>query len=196
MEIDMTRHGGAIGLAVAEKIDRRDVWRVRTDIQPVYDEENTELQVGVSFIEKEFPYLPPMEEVKEFCLGVIDAETDAKILNGYEWEVLHGDDAGSTVKVWLSAENQENFKAKHDLALAYPQLTTWPVIYKISEHADKSPVYEHFANIEELAQFYLGGVAYIEQTLQEGWQKKGAFDFTPYELILNPVTENEPDENV
>lgn len=132
-----------------------------------------------------------LDMVKSAVWNDINAKTDAKILNGYEWEVLHGEDAGSTVKVWLSAENQENFKAKHDLALAYPQLTTWPVTYKISEHTDKSPVYEHFANIEELARFYLGGVAYIEQTLQEGWQKKGTFDFTPYELILNPVTENE-----
>ena len=193
MTIDINkRHSGGTATQVVECIDKRfGTWRVRTDFKEQEEQQAGRTRRSVTFIETEFAHKPTMAEVKEFCLGVIDAETDAKILNGYEWEVLHGEDAGSTVKVWLSAENQENFKAKHDLALAYPQLTTWPVTYKISEHADKSPVYEHFANIEELARFYLGGVAYIEQTLQEGWQKKGTFDFTPYELILNPVTENE-----
>lgn len=41
MNIDMTRHSGAIGIPVAECIDSRfGIWRVRTDIQPVKDEES------------------------------------------------------------------------------------------------------------------------------------------------------------
>ena len=179
MEIDMTRHGGAIGLAVAEKIDRRDVWRVRTDIQPVYDEENTELQVGVSFIEKEFPYKPSLQEVKDFVNGVIDAHTDAKILNSYEF-TPDGEDY--PIVVWLSKENQTNFSEAHRLEIV-------PVKFKLNETADKRAIYHTFMTFAELDRFYKGGVQYINQCLNEGWQKKDGFDWTPYELALNPMTE-------
>jgi hypothetical protein len=38
-------------------------------------------------------------EIKKAIIDDINATTDAKILNGYEWTILHGDDEGKTVKV-------------------------------------------------------------------------------------------------
>lgn len=112
------------------------------------------------------------QERREMEIEAIDARTDAKILTGYQWTVLHGDHAGQTVNVWLSTENQANYKAKHDLALAYPHLVTFPIRFKISEDAEKKAIYEEFQDISELATFYLGGVSYIEHCLDEGWKEK------------------------
>ncbi|MBR4314218.1 MAG: hypothetical protein IKP66_04835 [Lachnospiraceae bacterium] len=133
------------------------------------------------------------EEVRDAIIADIDAQTDAKILDGYQWTILHGDDAGKTINVWLSKENQSNFKAKHDTATQYPQLTTYPIVYKVGEVEEdglKRPVYEHFQDVNELAQFYLGGLAYIEQTLAEGWQRKDSIDWEPYKAYFQDNDDN------
>ena len=129
----------------------------------------------------EFSHKPTKKELKQVIDEHINALTDEKILNTYPWKVLHGPDAGKDVKVWLSAENKENFKAKHDAALVYPDKVKFPMTYKISEDDDNNPIYEVFQNIEELATFYLGGLAYIEQCVNEGWAEKDSVD---YEALL------------
>ena len=182
MTQDMTRHQGGTDIAVAECIDgRMGTWRVRTDMQPVYDEQDAEHQTGVSFIETEFPYKPSMDDVKDFVKAVIDAETDAKILNGYPFTP---DGAEEPVIVWLSKESQTNFSEAHRLQIV-------PVKFKLNETEDKQAIYHTFETFEELDRFYKGGVQWINQCLNEGWQKKDGFDWTPYEEILNPVVENQ-----
>lgn len=131
-----------------------------------------------------------LADIKAAIIADINARTDERILNGFEWTVLHGDDAGKTVKVWLSTENQNNFKAKHDAAKDYPELVTFPMKYKIGEDENEVPVYENFADIQELAQFYLGGLAYIEQQYNAGWAEKDAIDWAPYEALF-PANESE-----
>lgn len=118
---------------------------------------------------------PTLNDARIVIEGHIDANTDEKILCGYEWTVRHGDDAGKTVKVWLSNENQNNFKAKHDAAITYPDKVKFPVTYKISQDSETgNAIYEEFADIEELATFYLGGLDYIENVVNAGWRKKDA----------------------
>ena len=117
----------------------------------------------------------------------IDARTDERILSGYEWTVLHGDEDGShigeTVNVWLTMENQNNFKEAHRIAGNNASLVI-PVKFKISEDAEKHAIYETFNSFEELNAFYLGAFAYVKACLDAGWQKKDAFDRTPYEEVL------------
>lgn len=175
MTIDMTRHHGGEGTPVAECIDRHfGTWRVRTDFQPDTDEEN-----GVTFIEAEFPYKPSMAEVKSFVHGVINAKTDEKILSGFVW---------NNKPVWLSEENQKNFSEAQRIA----QMTegaSLPVKFKLGEDENGEPVYHTFTTLKAITQFYTSAVAYINQCLNDGWEEKDAFDFTPYEMILNLVTE-------
>jgi len=135
-----------------------------------------------------------LKDVKEAIKDDINARTDEKILSGYEWTVLHGDDAGKTVKVWLSAENKENYKAKYDMAKDDPELITWPCKFKVSENDDLTPVYEYFANIDELKAFYYGGLNYIEQTVNAGWVEKDSIDWTPYEALF-PQPEQQANES-
>ena len=130
-----------------------------------------------------------LQMVKDAINADIDARTDEKILDGYEWTILHGDPQkdkkqrliGETVKVWLSRENQSNYKAKYDLHYQKPEALTFPTVYKIAENDQKEAIFEEFQNFEELEQFYLGGIAYIEATVQAGWAEKKAIDWTPYE---------------
>ena len=187
MVFDMTRHQGDVNLPLIECTDTKlQKYHVRADMQPYFDEETKE-QRGITFIETEFPYKPSMKEVKEFVLGVINAQTDDKILTGYQWKVLHGKDKDKVASVWLSEENQNNYKAYHDAAVIYPDVAVFPVVYKIGEDANGEAIYEDFQSVQELAQFYLGGISHIKQCLDEGFAKKDSFDFTPYEEALNPT---------
>lgn len=51
---------------------------------------------------------PTLEQVKEAVINDINAQTDEKILSGFVW---------NDKPVWLSSENQFNFKAAYDLAI-------------------------------------------------------------------------------
>lgn len=124
-----------------------------------------------------FSHKPTKNELMQVINDHIDSITDERILWGYPWTVQHGPDAGKNVKVWLSKENQSNFKAKHDAALVYPDKVKFPMTYKISEDDDKKAIYEVFESIEELATFYLGGLAYIEECYNAGWAEKDAVDY-------------------
>ena len=132
-----------------------------------------------------------LQDVKDAIIKDINDRTDARILNGYQWTVLHGDDAGKTVNVWLSAENKENYKAKYDTAKDDPELITWPTKFKVSENDDKTPVYEYFAGITELKTFYYGGLSFIETAVNEGWAEKDAIDWAPYEALFSTQNEAE-----
>ena len=123
-------------------------------------------------------------DVKKAIEEDINARVDEAILCGYPWTILHGDDAGKAVKVWLSKENQSNFKAKYDLHFTKPEALTFPTLYKVAEDENGDAVFEEFQSFEELEQFYLGGLAYIEQCYQAGWAEKKAIDWTPYEALF------------
>lgn len=174
MEIDMTRHQGDRDIPVLECTDTRlQTYRVRTDFQPDMDEETGE-ERGVTFIETEFAYKPTMQEVRDFCLGVINRQTDERIVSGFAW---------NGIGVWLSEENQRNFSEAQRIAASMPEAIL-PVVFKLGED-DGQPVYHEFTSSEELTAFYMAAVAYINRCLAEGWQAKDSFDFTAYEAALN-----------
>ena len=172
--IDMTRREGDKNVALVElSSKRKQKYIVRTDLQHYQTEEFD----GVTFIEQRFDYKPSIEEVKEFVIGVIDNQTDEKILDSYEFTP---DGEENPIVVWLSKESQTNFSEAHRLQIV-------PVKFKLNETADKQPIYHTFETFEELNRFYVGGVAYINQCLNEGWAKKDSIDWTPYEQALNAL---------
>lgn len=123
------------------------------------------------------------QDVKDAILGDIDAQTDAKILNGYEFTP---DGEEDPIVVWLSKESQTNFSEAHRLQVI-------PVKFKLNETEDKQPIYHTFETFEELDRFYKGGVQYINQCLNEGWARKDAIDWTPYEEYF-PKNDNNSQE--
>jgi len=118
-----------------------------------------------------------VQTVKDAIIDDINARTDEKIISGFVWAPKAGGDA---IPVWLSTENQFNFKSAYDLAVQ-KQGATLPVTFKMGEHADGTPVYHTFETMEDADDFYLQAVGYINQCLAEGWAEKDGIDWAPYE---------------
>ena len=93
----------------------------------------------------------------------INAETDHKILTGYRY---------NGQPVWLSAENQQNFTGLY-LGATTTGGAILPITAKIGERNGK-PIYHTFVTIEDVAAFYLGGIAYINECLRLGQMRKDA----------------------
>lgn len=124
---------------------------------------------------------PNLEAVKKVIIADIDARTDEKILNGYEFTP---DGSETPIVVWLSKESQTDFSEAHRLQIV-------PIKFKLNETADMQPIYHTFETFEELDRFFTGGVRYINQCLNEGWAEKDSIDWTPYEQALNPQPNQE-----
>ena len=125
--------------------------------------------------------LPSIEQVKVAVNADIDAQTDAKILNGYEFTP---DGASEPITVWLSKENQTNFSEAHRLEIV-------PIKFKLNETEDKHPIYHIFETFEELDRFYKSGVQYINQCLNEGWTRKDAIDWDAYKSAIEALKPRE-----
>lgn len=168
----MERTHGGEGIALVECISPKyRKYRVRWDVQPYADENGTEM--GVSFVEAEFKYKPTIADVKDVILGWMNKKIDEEILSGFVWNGM---------KVWLSTENQFNYKAAYDLAVQ-TQGASLPVTFKFGD--TENPVYHKFTALEELADFYMQAMTYINTQLAEGWAKKDSMDWSGYEKLLN-----------
>ena len=108
-------------------------------------------------------YTPPTsEQVVKFLTDFINNLTDEKILTGYVWNDMN---------VYLSSENQFNFKAAYDVAVQTGGAIL-PITFKLGEDADGTPHYYTFEGMEEFSDFYTGAIAFIQRTLAEGWVEK------------------------
>ena len=123
-----------------------------------------------------------LEIVKNAIINDINKRTDEKIVSGMVWTPKLG---GEPIPVWLSTENQFNFKSAYDLAVQ-KNGATLPVTFKMGENEDGTPVYHTFETMEDADDFYLQAVAHINTTLAEGWQEKDGIDWTPYEEYFIP----------
>lgn len=119
---------------------------------------------------------PTIEQIKAAVYADINQQTDQNILSGFVW---------NDINVWLSEENQRNFSEAQRIAMFMPD-SILPVTFKLGEDAEGNPVYHTFETSEELTGFYLQAVAFINQCLAYGWERKDGIDWTPYEQALNP----------
>ena len=115
-----------------------------------------------------------LDIVKTAILNDINQRTDEKILSGLVWQ---------NKPVWLSTENQFNFKAAYDLAVQ-TQGATLPVTFKLGEQEDGTPVYHTFETMEDSTDFYTAAVNHIHNAVADGWQEKDSIDWTPYEALF------------
>ncbi len=138
-------------------------WRIRWDVQE--REDGT-----ASYMEEEFSHKPTDEEIRSTVMDWYNGQTDAFILSEFSYE---------GVPVWLSSENQFNYKSAQDLAVQTGGATL-PVTFKFG--TDTEPVYHTFETLEELTDFYTKAMQHIQDTLADGWKKKDAFDLDLYRL--------------
>lgn len=97
-------------------------WAVRWDFKPKLNEHREE--TGVNWYEEEiFFHIPELDEIKEAITNWQNRQTDAAILHGFRWQDM---------MVWLSMENQFNYKSVFDLATMTGQaIAAWD-----AEHPD------------------------------------------------------------
>ena len=120
---------------------------------------------------------PSLAQIKEAVIADINRRTDEKIVRGMVWTAQSG---GDPIPVWLSTENQFNFKSAYDLAVQ-KQGATLPVTFKMGEKDGGTPIYHTFETMEDADDFYLHAVSHINTCLSAGWAEKDGIDWAPYE---------------
>lgn len=167
----MKRIKGSEGVALIECVNpTTNKWRVRWDVQVnAGTDEKGEPETGVNYMEEEFSCKPTFPEIKELITGWLNQSIDKKILSSFMW---------NGYQVWLSTENQFNYKAAYDLAVQTAGATL-PVTFKFG--SDETPEYHEFKTLDELTDFYIKSVVFVQDTLKEGWVKKDSFNFAAYQ---------------
>lgn len=112
---------------------------------------------------------PSINQIKQMIIDWYNKQTDEKILSGFVW---------NDMPVWLSTENQFNYKAAYDLAVQ-TQAQTLPVTFKFGDN--NNPVYYTFETMGEFTDFYTKAMTYINTCLQEGWTKKDSINWDNYD---------------
>lgn len=144
---------------------KRNRWRVRWDFSKKDDSEEVYM-----FCEEDFNHKPSTEEVRNIIVGYYNRIIEDKILQGFKW---------NDTTVWLSTENQFNYKAAFDLAVQTGGASL-PVTFKFG--TDEEPVYHEFADIAELQDFYTKAMKFVQDTLAEGWALKDSINYKLYEV--------------
>lgn len=111
--------------------------------------------------EHKFNHIPTLCEIKNVVNAYYNKLIDETILSGFTW---------NDMKVWLSNENQLNYKVAYDMAVQ-TNGSSLPVFFKF-ENIDGSVVYHEFKTVDEISDFYFKYVKHIQSTLMNGWKKK------------------------
>lgn len=148
--------------------------KIAFDYKPFYDidEDGNKVESNVgTWTEHVFRNKPSLSQIKDFILTEINKRTDRLILSGFVWK---------GIPVWLSMENQLNYKTAYDLAVQ----TNGQVLPTFKFGTTESPVYYKFESLEDLKDFYISAMSYVTDTLAAGWQEKDKIDWTVYEDLL------------
>ena len=125
---------------------------------------------GVQHMGETFCARPSLEKVRSTIEAWINAQTAERIRSGFTWKGM---------PVWLSQENQMNYKAAYDLAVQTDGATL-PVMFKFG--MSEQPVYHTFDNLADLQDFYTKAMRHIQNTLEAGWQRKDTLDWAQYQI--------------
>lgn len=115
-----------------------------------------------------FNHIPSIDEIKNIIISYYNNITDKKILSGFVWNGM---------KVWLSTENQFNYKSMFDIAIQ-TKGSNLPVKVKFGDN--ENIIYYEFSDLEELSNFYHEMINYIQNTIQNGWEKKDNINWDIY----------------
>lgn len=149
--------GNAIRTKHIECIDsKRNIWKIRWDFK------------DDSFEEVTLDYKPSLEKIQDLIYNWYNKQTDKAILEGFVWKDM---------PIWLSSENQFNYKAAFDLAIM-SEGANLPIKFKFG--TTKDPIYYTFETVGDLSDFYMQAMSYINDTLDKGWQQKDSINWNRY----------------
>lgn len=127
---------------------------------------------SVSYQAETFTHKPTIAEIKDTILDWYNKKIDQEILSGFVWK---------GIPVWLSMENQFNYKAAYDIAFQ----SEGEVLPTFKLGTTENPVYYKFERFEDLKDFYVKSLAYVTDILNKGWQMKDTIDWSAYSAILD-----------
>lgn len=130
----------------------------------------------IVFYKKQHPSITS-QEIKDAVCEDINKQTDDKIISGFKWY---------NKAVWLSMENQFNFKAAYDFAIQTSGANL-PITFKLGEDENQDPVYYTFVTVEEFSDFYTSAMLYVQECLSQGWERKDSIDWSKYQPIEEQV---------
>ena len=113
---------------------------------------------------------PTKEQIKDAIIKDINRRTTERIVGTLSW---------NQKPVWLSAENQQDWKAAFDRALQTDGANL-PLRFKIGEDQDGQPVYHTFTSLNAFTDFWDTCQRHIYQCRQDGWQMKDSMDWSLY----------------
>lgn len=156
-------HGAAVPIQCINHV--RDTWMITW-------KQETDNEGNSTFLSEIFQHKPSISEIKDTILAWYNAEIDTQIISGFVWKDM---------PVWLSMENQFNYKAAYDIAVQ----SNGKVLPTFKFGSTENPVYYEFKDMEDLQDFYLEAMTYVNQTLAKGWLEKDAIDWTQYTDLLD-----------
>lgn len=149
--------GNAVRTKHIECVDsKRNIWKIRWDFKDDQFEEVT------------LDYKPSLEKIQDLIYDWYNKQTDKAILEGFVWKDM---------PIWLSSENQFNYKAAFDLAMMSDGANL-PIKFKFG--TTKDPIYYTFETVGDLSDFYMQAMSYINNTLDKGWQQKDSINWNKY----------------
>lgn len=143
------------------------MWDYQSIIKTNAKGDNIESPIAI-WQEYTFDHIPTLSEIKNVIINYYNEKINEEILCGFKWRGM---------KVWLSSENQFNYKVAYDLAIQTNGLTL-PMIFKFGDN--ENVIYYEFKNIEDLKDFFISTTNYIQNTLKKGWEKKDNINWDIY----------------
>ena len=143
----------------------RDTWMITWHKE--VDEEGI-----TSLLSETFEHKPSLAEIKEVILAWYNSEIDSHILSGFVWREM---------PVWLSMENQFNYKSAYDIAVQ----SNGKILPTFKFGTAEKPIYHKFKDLDDLEDFYLSAMTYVNETLAKGWALKDAIDWREYSDLLD-----------
>ena len=127
-----------------------------------------EVEEGYEYLTYVFSSKPSIEEIKDLFISYYNTQCDLEIVQGFEFE-------GN--QVWLTTENQFNYKAAWDLAFQ-TNGANLPSTFKFG--TNEKPVYRVFETVPDLQDFYVKSITYIENVLKKYWLIKDGIEWNKY----------------
>ncbi len=129
---------------------------------------------NVIFMAEVFNHKPNIEEIREVIEAYYNQEVQEKIKQGFKWKDYN---------VWLSLENQINYKSIYDL-IENKTLEKPPTI---KVYKELKSAYYQFNSLQEFKDFYSEISMFIKNTLEEYWLIKDDINYSEYESLLNSL---------
>lgn len=111
---------------------------------------------------------PTKEELQELLYSTVNDSVSEKILRGLEFR-------GKLV--WLSKENEMNYKFAHDRAIQ-TEGKSLPLVVKVGD--EYSPEYTELKTVDEVQEFWDAVMEHIQKCIKEGWEEKDTIEWEKF----------------